>query len=329
MHMIVTGGAGFIGSHFVRYILQTYPEDRVTVVDALTYAGNTENLASVAGNPRYRFVQADITDREAMTSVVKGADAIVHFAAESHVDRSITDPGLFLKTNIIGTETLLRVARSDKIRFHHVSTDEVFGALTPDAPAFTETTPYDPRSPYAASKAASDHLVRAYFHTYGLPITITNASNTYGPNMYPEKIIPLFIARLLEGKPVPVYGDGLQIRDWMHVADHVRGVDLALRRGTIGETYCLGSGNEVTNIALTRELLYLLQKTDALISYVPDRLGHDRRYAINTSKAEQHLGFKAEVPFKEGLAATVEWYKDNEDWVKRSLNRTSEQHLAV
>lgn len=329
MHMLVTGGAGFIGSHFVRYVLETYPEDTVTVVDALTYAGNTENLISIANNPRYRFIEADIADRDAMVKAVDGIDAIVHFAAESHVDRSIADPGAFLKTNILGTETLLRVARPNNIRFHHVSTDEVFGALGPNDVPFTETTPYDPRSPYSASKAASDHLVRAYYHTYGLPITITNASNTYGSHMYPEKIIPLFITRLLDGQTVPVYGDGLQIRDWMHVRDHVRGVDMALRRGNIGETYCLGSGNEVSNIDLTRKLLTLLQKTESSIAYVPDRLGHDRRYAITPTKAQQELGWKAETPFDNGLKETVDWYVKNQDWVRRCLNRAATQIKAL
>ncbi len=329
MHILVTGGAGFIGSHFVRYVLEMYPEDAVTVLDALTYAGNTENLMSVARDARYRFIEADIADGDAVGKATEGVDAIVHFAAESHVDRSITDPGAFLRTNIIGTETLLRVARQKNIRFHHVSTDEVFGALGPHDAPFTETTPYDPRSPYSASKAASDHLVRAYYHTYGLPVTITNASNTYGSHMYPEKIIPLFITRLLDGQTVPVYGDGLQIRDWMHVRDHVRGVDLALRRGKIGETYCLGSGNEVSNIDLTRRILELLGKDESSIAYVTDRLGHDRRYAITPTKALAELGWQAKVPFGEGLQETVEWYVNNRAWVRRCLERAEQMKKTV
>ncbi len=329
MHILVTGGAGFIGSHFVRYVLEMYPEDAVTVLDALTYAGNTENLMSVARDARYRFIEADIADGDAVGKATEGVDAIVHFAAESHVDRSITDPGAFLRTNIIGTETLLRVARQKNIRFHHVSTDEVFGALGPHDAPFTETTPYDPRSPYSASKAASDHLVRAYYHTYGLPVTITNASNTYGSHMYPEKIIPLFITRLLDGQTVPVYGDGLQIRDWMHVRDHVRGVDLALRRGKIGETYCLGSGNEVSNIDLTRRILELLGKDESSIAYVNDRPGHDRRYAITPTKALAELGWQAKVPFGEGLQETVEWYVNNRAWVRRCLERAEQMKKTV
>ncbi len=318
MNIVVTGGAGFIGSHFIRYTLEKYPEDRVVNVDALTYAGNPENVGEWERNSRYAFVHGDITDEVLIDRVFAEADAVVHFAAESHVDRSIADPTAFLKTNILGTEVLLRAAKKRGLRFHHVSTDEVFGALGPKDPPFTEKTPYDPRSPYSASKASSDHLVRAYFHTYHLPVTISNCSNNYGPNMYPEKIIPLFISRLLDGKKVPVYGDGQQVRDWIYVEDHVRGVDMALRHGKLGETYCFGGGNEWANIDLTKKLLELLGKDESSIEYVTDRPGHDRRYAIDFSKATAELGWKPEVSFEEGLKKTVDWYVHNPGFLARA-----------
>ncbi len=317
MKLLITGGAGFIGANFIHYIFKKYPSYSVINFDALTYAGNLENLAGVEKNPNYRFVKGDITDREMVGDLVKGVDAIVHFAAESHVDRSILDPSSFIKTNVLGTQVLLDAARQYNARFHHVSTDEVFGALSATDAAFSEKTPYDPRSPYSASKAASDHLVRAYFHTYGLPITISNCSNNYGPYQFPEKLIPLAITNILAGKKIPVYGDGLQIRDWIHVEDHNRGVDAILHQGKMGESYCLGGNSELTNIILVRKLLEILGKDESSIEFVKDRPGHDRRYAINFTKARTELGWMPEIDFETGLRQTVEWYKNNLDWVKR------------
>ncbi len=316
MKLLVTGGAGFIGANFIHHILKKYPNYTVINLDALTYAGNLENLAGVEKNSNYRFVKGDITDREMVGGLVKGVDAVIHFAAESHVDRSILDPSSFIKTNVLGTQVLLDAARQYNTRFHHVSTDEVFGALSATDPAFSEKTPYDPRSPYSASKAASDHLVRAYFHTYGLPITISNCSNNYGPYQFPEKLIPLAITNILAGKKIPVYGDGLQIRDWIHVEDHNRGVDAILHQGKIGESYCLGGNSELANIVLVRKLLEILDKDESSIEYVKDRPGHDRRYAIDFTKAQTELGWSPEIDFATGLQETVEWYKNNEDWVK-------------
>ncbi len=317
MKLLVTGGAGFIGSNFVHHILREHPEDEVVVLDLLTYAGNLENLKEAGGNPRFRFVKGDIADSEAVDGLVAECDAVVHFAAESHVDRSIMEPGAFVRTNVIGTQVLLDAARNHGgKRFHHVSTDEVFGALGPDDAPFSETTPYDPRSPYSASKAGSDHLVRAYFHTYGLPVTISNCSNNYGPYHFPEKLIPLVITNLLEGKDVPVYGDGKQVRDWLHVEDHCRAIDLVLRKGRIGETYCVGGDGERENIDIVRTLLDILGVGEDRIEYVKDRLGHDRRYAIDFSKIRQELGWEPFVTLDEGLRQTVEWFKAHEEWWK-------------
>lgn len=315
MKLLVTGGAGFIGSNFVQYWLHAHPADEVVVFDALTYAGNLDNLQLIADHPHYSFIHGDITDREAVFAATKDVDIIVHFAAESHVDRSIADPTAFIKTNILGTQILLDAARMFDIRFHHISTDEVFGTLGPSDAPFTETTPYAPRSPYAASKAASDHLVRSYFHTYGTRITISNCSNNYGPYHFPEKIIPLFISNLMEGKTVPVYGDGQQIRDWIHVSDHNRGVEAIILRGRMGETYCLGGNNQTSNLALTTKLIALLGKDESSIEYVTDRPGHDRRYDIDCSKAKAELGWEPRITLDEGLAQTVQWYKDHQDWV--------------
>jgi dTDP-glucose 4,6-dehydratase len=317
MKLLVTGGAGFIGSNFIRYWLAHHENDTIVNLDALTYAGNLENLKDLQDDDRYSFVKGDITDRDLVFDLVKDADIVVHFAAESHVDRSIMDPGAFIKTNVIGTQTLLDAAKEHGKRFHHVSTDEVFGALGPNDPEFTEETAYDPKSPYSASKAASDHLVRAYHHTYDLPITISNCSNNYGPYHFPEKIIPLFISNLMEGKNVPVYGDGGQVRDWIHVEDHSRGVEAIILKGKIGETYCLGGDNQPTNLELTKMLITLLGKDDSSIEYVTDRPGHDRRYAIDFAKAKKELGWEPQIKLEDGLAATVEWYKNNQDWVNR------------
>jgi len=321
MKILVTGGAGFIGSNFIRHILSTYPDYSVVNLDLLTYAGNLENLRDIEKDARYRFVKGDITDKNLVNDLVKEVDAIVHFAAESHVDRSILDSAAFIHTNIVGTHNLLEAAKNNALkRFHHVSTDEVFGALTPGDPPFDENTPYDPRSPYSASKAASDHLARAYFLTYGLPITISNCSNNYGPYQFPEKLHGLFITNLIEGKKVPVYGDGMQVRDWLYVEDHCRAIDLILHRGKIGETYCIGGASEKPNLAITKEILRLLNKGDEMIEYVKDRPGHDRRYAIDFSKIKNELGWEPQVDFAEGMRRTVEWYLAHEDWWKKIKN---------
>lgn len=318
MKLLVTGGCGFIGTNFIYYWLREHPEDNIINVDALTYAGNLENLQSLEQNPRYRFVHANICDKDKMFEVMKDVDVVVHFAAETHNDRAITDPSIFVKTNILGTQTLLEAAHFNKVkRFHHISTDEVFGALQLGTKEkFTEETTYNPRSPYSASKAAADHLVRSYFHTFGLPITITNCSNNMGPYQFPEKIIPLFITNLLEGKKVPLYGDGLYVRDWIYVEDHCRAIDIVLQKGRIEETYLIGANNEVPNIVLVKKILTLLGKDDSFIDYVPDRLGHDRRYALDSTKL-QKLGWKPQYSFDEALLKTVQWYKENVDWWKK------------
>ncbi len=328
MKLLVTGGAGFIGSNFIHHILGTQSETEVINLDALTYAGNLENLEAFQSDPRYRFVKGDITDANVVDPLVAECDAIVHFAAESHVDRSILGPEAFVRTNILGTFTLLEAARKYGKRFHHVSTDEVFGSLAPDAPAFYEVTPYDPRSPYSASKAGSDHLVRAYYHTYGLPVTISNCSNNYGPYHFPEKLIPLAITNLLEGKSVPVYGDGAQVRDWLYVEDHARAIALILAKGKIGETYCVGGNGEQENIWIVKKLLELLGKDESRIEYVKDRPGHDRRYAINFSKIKNELGWEPMVTLEEGLAKTVAWFKANEAWWKRVKSGEYQKYYA-
>lgn len=315
MKLLITGGAGFIGSNFIHYWLKNYPDDQIINLDLLTYAGNLENFQDLVGRPNYEFVQGDICDEALVNKLVKGVDLIVHFAAESHVDRSIKNSADFIHTNVEGTRVLLEAAKNNgNIRFHYISTDEVFGSLGLNDPKFNETTPYDPRSPYSASKAASDHLVRAYFHTYKLPITISNCSNNYGPYAHPEKLIPLFITNLIEGKKVPVYGQGQNIRDWIHVDDHNRGVDLILKRGKIGETYCLGGNSEKTNLEITKLILELMGQGEEMIEYVTDRPGHDLRYAIDFSKAQRDLGFEPQISFTDGLKATVEWYQNNPAW---------------
>lgn len=317
MKLLVTGGAGFIGSNFIHWILERYPEDSVLNVDALTYAGNLENLGRWQDDGRYRFVKGDINDQALMERVVAECDAVVHFAAESHVDRSILGPEAFVRTNVMGTFSLLEAARKHRKRFHHVSTDEVFGSLLPTDLPFHEMTPYDPRSPYSASKAASDHLVRAYFHTYGLPVTISNCSNNYGPYHFPEKLIPLAITNLLEGKKVPVYGNGRQVRDWLFVEDHCRAIDLIIRSGTLGETYCIGGDGERENIWIVKHLLSLLNQDESSIEYVTDRLGHDHRYAIDFTKIRTELGWVPSVSLEEGLARTVTWFQEQTPWWQR------------
>lgn len=318
MKLMVTGGAGFIGTNFIHYWLSNHPEDDVFNFDVLTYAGNLENHKQHESNPKYHFVRGDICDRDAVRACMEQVDVVVHFAAESHVDRSIMDASAFVQTNVHGTQVLLDVAvELGKKRFHHISTDEVFGALPPDALPFTEETAYNPKNPYSATKAAADHLVRAYFNTHQLPVTISNCSNNYGPYHFPEKIIPLFISNLTEGKKVPVYGDGQQIRDWIHVDDHSRGVEMILQKGRIGETYCLGGDNQTANLDLTKKLIALLGRDESFIEFVKDRPGHDRRYDVDFAKAKEELGWEPQITLDEGLQRTIEWYQNNQEWVER------------
>jgi len=320
MRLLVTGGAGFIGSNFILYWLKKYPKDTIVNVDKLTYAGNLENLSSIKDNNSYAFVKADICDAKHMNTLMEGVDTVVHFAAESHVDRSIIDSDPFVQTNVLGTQTLLKAAINHKIkRFHHVSTDEVYGSLELNSKEkFSETTPYDPRSPYSASKAASDHLVRAFYHTYGLPITISNCSNNFGPFHFPEKLIPLAITNILEGLKVPVYGDGLYVRDWLFVEDHCEAIDAILQKGKVGETYCVGSmTQDVPNIEIVNQICALMGKNPGeVIEHVKDRPGHDRRYAIDFSKIQNELGWSPKHSFESALKSTIEWYRANETWWK-------------
>ncbi|QSX32675.1 dTDP-glucose 4,6-dehydratase [Shewanella avicenniae] len=346
--LLVTGAAGFIGANFVHYWLSQHADDRVVVLDALTYAGNLETLMPLMDKPNFRFVKGNIGNTELVELLLREEqiDTLVHFAAESHVDRSITGPDAFVETNIIGTHSLLKAARSVWLadpanplphRFHHVSTDEVYGTLGANDPAFTEQTQYAPNSPYSASKAASDHLVRAYHHTYGLNVTTSNCSNNYGYYHFPEKLIPLCLTNILEGKPLPIYGDGKQIRDWLFVEDHCRGIELVLQKGVTGETYNIGGVNEWQNIDIVNLLCELMdgefaadaslaerypqspcaqgKPANSLITYVKDRAGHDRRYAIDCSKIERELGFKPAETFETGVRKTVRWYLDNQSWV--------------
>lgn len=314
--VLVTGGCGFIGSNFIRHLLNANEVVRVVNLDCLTYAGNLANLADVAGNPRYRFVKGDITDRDQVRSAMQlGVTDIINFAAESHVDRSIQDSGPFVRTNVLGTQVLLDAAREFGVRrFVQVSTDEVYGSLGTTG-YFTEETKLHPNSPYSASKAGADLLVQAYHHTFGVPAIITRCSNNYGPYQFPEKLIPLFITNILRNESVPVYGDGMQVRDWIHVFDHCRGVEAAWRRGVPGEVYNFGGRCEMPNIELTRHLLNKLGKSESLIRFVDDRPGHDRRYAIDCSKAEQELGWSPRILFERGLCETIEWYAANGAWV--------------
>jgi dTDP-glucose 4,6-dehydratase len=345
--LLVTGGAGFIGANFVRYWSQNYPDDKIVVLDALTYAGNRANLKPVASHPGFRFVHGDIRDRELVTTLLieDKLDTVVHFAAESHVDRSIHEPDAFIRTNVMGTYDLLEAVRDVWLnrgsaplthRFHHVSTDEVYGALGPEDDAFTEKTLYAPNSPYSASKAAADHLVRSYHYTYGLQVSTSNCSNNYGPYHFPEKLIPLMIVNALTGKLMPVYGDGSNIRDWLYVEDHCHGIDLIIKKGQVGETYNIGGNSEWSNISIVKEICRIIDQkfkydanllhtykssppasgksTDSLISYVQDRPGHDWRYAIDASKIKRELNYEPKEGFESGLARTIDWMLGNEPW---------------
>lgn len=345
--IVITGGAGFIGSNFVHHWCENYPEDRVIVLDALTYAGNLHNLATLKDRKNFHFLQGDICDQalvdELFTS--ENIDTVAHFAAESHVDRSILGPGAFVQTNVVGTFTLLESFRQhwlsnhqpDNYRFLHVSTDEVYGSLGVDDPAFTETTPYAPNSPYSASKAGSDHLARAYFHTYGMPTIITNCSNNYGSYHFPEKLIPLMCINILLGKPLPVYGDGQNVRDWLYVRDHCQALDTVIHKGKTGETYNIGGNNEVKNIDLVRMLCELMDElapdlpvkpAQNLITFVKDRLGHDRRYAIDASKIRTELGWQPQETVEGGLRKTIQWYLDHRDWWQPLLSKEYQEYYG-
>ncbi len=336
-NVLVTGGAGFIGSNFVRYLLAKEPEVEVVNLDALTYAGSLENLKGLPAPERHTFVQGDISDRALVDRLLREQriDTLVHFAAETHVDRSILGPGQFIQTNILGSYTLLEAVRQywiaeaalplEDVRFHHVSTDEVYGSLEPQDPAFSETTPYDPSSPYSASKAASDHLVRSYHHTYGLPTLTTNCSNNYGPYQFPEKLIPLMVLNAQSGKQLPVYGDGQQVRDWLYVEDHCEAIWLVLQRGRLGETYNVGGDNQPTNLEMVEEICAILDELTPeaphtphqdLIQFVTDRPGHDRRYAMDIRKIQDELGWQPRHSLAGGLLHTVRWYLGNQDWVE-------------
>lgn len=362
--LLVTGGAGFIGANFVHYWLANYPQDNVVVLDALTYAGNRANLDVVKDNEKLTFVHGNICDQALVESLLKehSIDTLVHFAAESHVDRSITGPDAFIETNIIGTYSLLKAAKKVWIdepkangeeplvhRFHHVSTDEVYGTLSATDPAFTEDTAYAPNSPYSASKAASDHLVRAYHHTFGLNVTTSNCSNNYGPYHFPEKLIPLVVTNILHDKALPIYGDGQQIRDWLYVEDHAYGIDLVLQKGRVGENYNIGGNNEWANIDIVKTICGLVEQefennaelanrfpeanaaiakvADSLITYVTDRPGHDRRYAIDATKTNSELGYKPRESFETGIAKTISWYLNNEAWWKAVMDGSYQQWL--
>ena len=330
-NILITGGAGFIGSHVVRLMVRKYPHYRIVNLDKLTYAGNLANLKDVDGEPNYHFVKADICDAERVAKVFRAydIDGVIHLAAESHVDRSIEEPFAFAQTNVMGTLTLLQAARNywngewDGKRFYHISTDEVYGALEMDGGLFTESTSYSPHSPYSASKASSDHFVRAYHDTYGLPTIITNCSNNYGPNQFPEKLIPLFINNIRKGKPLPVYGRGENVRDWLYVEDHARAIDLVFHKGRVGDTYNIGGFNEWKNIDLIKVVIKTVDRllgnpeghSEGLITYVTDRAGHDLRYAIDSSKLNEELGWEPSLQFEEGIEKTVRWYLDNQEWL--------------
>jgi dTDP-glucose 4,6-dehydratase len=321
-NVLVTGGAGFIGSNFVRYFLQMHHEVTVVNFDKLTYAGNRENLDDVSGNPRYKFFVGDICSREQVEAVYTEhrIDTIIHFAAESHVDRSILGAGIFVQTNVMGTNVLLEVAKDHGIeRFLHVSTDEVYGSLGPTG-KFVETTPLHPNSPYAASKASADLVALAYQHTFGIPVIVTRCSNNYGPYQFPEKLIPLMIANALDGKPLPVYGDGLNVRDWLFVEDHCAAVDVVLHKGKVGEVYNIGGDTELKNIDIVRLILKQLQKPESLIRFVKDRPGHDFRYAMDATKIQQELGWKPIHKFETGIKETIEWYIVHETWWRRIIS---------
>ena len=338
--ILITGGAGFIGSHLVRLFVHKYPNYFITNLDALTYAGNLENLTDIENSPNYAFVKGDITDEFFVEALFeeKIFDAVIHLAAESHVDRSILDPMSFVKTNVLGTGVLLNAAKknwtdlSNKL-FYHVSTDEVYGSLG-EVGFFTETTPYDPRSPYSASKASSDHLVRAYHHTYNLPVVVSNCSNNYGSHQFPEKLLPLMINNIMHSKPLPVYGKGENVRDWLWVEDHARAIDIIFHKGIVGETYNIGGFNEWKNIDIVHLLCRIMDKklnraegeSEMLITYVKDRAGHDKRYAIDATKLEKELGWSPSLQFEEGLEKTIDWYLTNETWVSRITSGSYKQY---
>ncbi len=346
--LLVTGGAGFIGSNFVHHWCEKYPDDRVIVLDALTYAGNRQNLSSLIQLENFRFVHGDICDRPLIDSLLQSEaiDTVAHFAAESHVDRSILEPDAFIRTNVVGTFTLLESFRNhwekrgnlESDRFLHVSTDEVYGTLDTEDHPFTETTPYAPNSPYSASKAGSDHLARAYYHTYGLPTIVTNCSNNYGPYHFPEKLIPLMCINILQGKPLPVYGDGQNIRDWLYVGDHCRALDVVIHRGKTGETYNIGGNNEVKNIDLVYKICELMNElapelpirpAQELITFVKDRPGHDRRYAIDANKIKTELGWTPAETVEGGLRRTIEWYLSHQDWWQPLLSDEYQAYYSL
>jgi len=333
--LLITGGAGFIGSHVVRLMVNKYPDYKILNLDGLTYAGNLENLRDIEDRPNYQFIKGDITDGESMLRLFREhhPDGVIHLAAESHVDRSISDPLSFIRTNVMGTVNLLNAARDlwkddmEGKKFYHISTDEVYGSLGTEG-FFTEETAYDPRSPYSASKASSDHMVRAWHHTYQLPVVISNCSNNYGPNQFPEKLIPLAINNIRHNKSIPIYGKGENVRDWLYVEDHAAAIDLIFHRGRIGETYNIGGNNEWTNIALIRKLCQVMDKalkrnpgeSEKLITFVKDRAGHDKRYAIDSSKLMDELGWKPSLQFEQGLEKTVMWYLDNQQWLNNVIS---------
>ena len=331
MNLLVTGGAGFIGSNFIFYEREHHPEDRIVCLDALTYAGNLSTLASVLDKPGFRFVKMDIRDREAVFALFEEEkfDIVVNFAAESHVDRSIENPGIFLETNILGTANLMDASRKYGVaRFHQVSTDEVYGDLPLDRPDlfFTEETPIHTSSPYSSSKAAADLLALAYHRTFGLPVSVSRCSNNYGPYQFPEKLIPLMIANCLADKPLPVYGKGLNVRDWLYVEDHCKAIDLIMRKGRVGEVYNVGGHNEMANIDIVKIILKELGKPESLITFVTDRKGHDMRYAIDPSKIRDELGWLPETMFADGIKKTIRWYLDNQDWWKTIISGEYQQY---
>lgn len=329
MKILITGGAGFIGSNYTYYRFENYPEDEVFVLDKLTYAGNLDNLDKLLNEDRFHFVQGDITDKDFIDALFEKEkfDIVVHFAAETHVDRSITGPDIFVQTNIVGTHNLLHAARANNVmRYHQVSTDEVYGDLGSDSTdLFTELTPISPNCPYAASKASADLLVQSYFETYNMPVTISRCSNNYGPYQFPEKLVPYFFRLISEDKPVPVYGDGQNVRDWLFVLDHCSAIDLIVAKGTIGEVYNIGGNNEKTNLEITKFLLDFLGKDESLIVYVDDRLAHDRRYAIDATKIKNELGWEPSVNFTEGIKQTFDWYKANEEWSAKLMDNLEER----